>query len=197
MPFNPDKPIYTHFQMLKDYIEDELPNVEVYDIVNSYPTADEFTSRMPLEKTIIHFDIANNEESLLGFGDNVVQSFHNDPDFELIEWQAQELQLTWDVGVWASARSGGVSARFMALDDLRVLFSGAYAVERGRLRDFEIMSYGGARFLVDTINDVEVYRVADIELVTRVFGRMIIPTQIFVADVIIESHTEIDGVEIP
>ena len=91
--------------------------------------------------------------------------------------EAQIHILNVDVGVWATDRSGGTTSRLRAKQILQNALGGAMAITK--MREFsyggegriEFLSYTGGRFVVDKINDMQVFRIAESTLTARVFSR--------------------------
>jgi hypothetical protein len=205
--FNPDLWAETMWRSLKTYI-DGLIDPAIYDVVLGYPAADELSRLMPLPKTLIHFDIEEIRESPLGMGDNYVNYLRDDtppPPItgQTIEyWEAHQHVVDFDIGIWASAESGGVTSRLEARTVLSRLFSGkhAYVACMSITDGVHIKQFSGGRDLNDTIDDVPLWRMVDVTLTVLVFSRFKIqPAVPYIADlddVIQEPLVEIGGVTI-
>jgi hypothetical protein len=168
---------------LNEYVVDGLglgSTDDPYEVVMHYPDVMNMAkSKIPLPKTVIHFDIDDNESRFFGLGDNIIDAQidiveDSDPIEEtMIEYEAQCFVLELDVGIWASAESGGPTARMEAREDLDTLFSGptAYVACHEATEGVEIQSFTGGRNLIDSINDVPIFRTVDLKLRVRVYAR--------------------------
>jgi hypothetical protein len=173
---------------------------EIYDLVMEFPSTEKILMMMPLARTLIHFEIDDVDDRILGFGEGHHRLNYDEFMQHIQPQEGGEHRIDLDVGVWTSNRAGGVTARLRAYQTLRNLFHGGIAIEK--LRDatndageggVEIMSFTGGRFLTDTVNDIEVFRVIDCTLKVRVFSRTpiepIVPT---IEDVLIIPELIID-----
>lgn len=203
--FNPDKWLTSTWRSLKTYI-DGIVNSGIYEVVLGFPSPAELDRLVPLDKTIIHFEIEDMPERPLGFGDNYMDFVRDEsppPDGQTIEyWQAHECTVDFDIGIWASAESGGVSARLEARELLSRLFSGkqAYRDCMATTDGIHIQRFTGGRNLIDAHGDIPVWRMVDILLTVKVFSRVkILPPVPYVGDidsVFQDPELEIGGVPI-
>jgi hypothetical protein len=162
---------------------------QIYEIVMGFPETDEILKMVPLPKIVIHFEVDDIDNRVLGFGEGH-HRLNYDPFFGSIQPQEAGVhEVNLDVGIWASNRSGGVTGRLRAYQTLRNLFHGPLAyeslkdatenfVDGGSEGHIEIISFQGGRFLQDTINDLEVFRMIECTLTVRVFSRT--PVEIFI-----------------
>lgn len=179
--YNPEKYIETAVRGIKDYVTANL-NTRIYEVVMEFPGASLDASKMPLRKTIIHFEIDDSVDSPLGFSpDPLVWNYVVD-DGVYPQWAAMH-RLNFDVGVWASDDTGGTTARMRAKQELQRLFG--YQSSITALREatdggdgcVEITRFSGGNFAVDQVGDVRMYRVVNAELEVRVFSRTPLPTE--------------------
>ena len=170
--FNPDNWLPTLFRSLKTYVETEV-TTDVYDIEFSYPDIDEMAKIMPFPKTIVAFDIDDIREYKLGLGDNLVGAMINEGSGTTVEQEALCFDVNFNISVWATAQTGGVTARLDVMQLLSNLFAGAGAIERCRTvtDGIEIRQFGGGTFIIDKISDQTVFRVNDVTLVVRAYAR--------------------------
>jgi hypothetical protein len=187
--FNPDLYLTTMWRSLKGYIDTALTD-SLYEVILGFPSPTDLDRLVPLEKTIIHFEIEDMPERPLGFGDNYVDYYRDEtapPDGQTIEyWQAHEHMIDFDVGIWASAESGGVTARLEARQLLSQLFSGkkAYRDCMETTDGVHIQRFTGGRNLIDSHGDIPVWRMVDILLTVKVFSRVkITPPVPYVGDI--------------
>jgi hypothetical protein len=186
--YNPEEFLESTTRAIEEYASDSFNNIvrdvqgnpaglEVYEIMMEFPgpALDERT--MPFTKTLIHFEIDGIDSQLLGMGDNVFADNYNEEDQTVNPQDALLHVINFDVGVWASARSGGTTSRLRAWQTLRDIFGSPIAQDTFRtITDggdgcVEILQYQGGRFVRDTVNDVPVYRTVDGQLEVRVFSR--------------------------
>lgn len=188
MTYNPEAWLESTVRELKDYVSQGVNSavldnnsnpsgLEIYDVVMEFPGPALDNGDIPLKKTVIHFEIDDVMSQHVGMGDNIFADNYDVATQSVNPQIARRHQVNFDVGVWASALSGGLTARLRArqiLDDLLGAANGQIA-----FRDFatgddgyvEILNYTGGRFILDTINDVPVYRMIDGQLEVRVFSR--------------------------
>lgn len=178
--YNPDEWLVSLHRSLEDYLRTGL-NTDLYEIRFDWPASNELPQDAELKKTTIHFIIEEIQNHRLGFGDNVVaevitdHGVITDPTYyqttELHEASRHEIQ--YDVGVWASDQSGGVTARLRAVQTLSSLLFGESARQSclSATGGVEIMQFNGGRFITDTLSDVRVFRVTDGALRVKVFSR--------------------------
>ena len=176
MSYDPEHWLESATRELKSYVEANI-NTGIYSVVMEFPGSIVDADKLPMKKTIIHFEIDNIESSPVGFGDNVFNDNY-DPATELVTPQAaEEHMINFDVGIWASDKSGGATSRLRARQLLRSLFgiegiAKMRAATDGGDGGLEIISYSGGEFAIDTsANDVRLYRMINSMLVIRVYSR--------------------------
>jgi hypothetical protein len=142
-----------------------------------FPTPESIEQRVPLPRTVIHFEIDEIFNRILGLGKNFGRNNYNSTTKT---WNPQEAgwhRINFDVGIWTSDVAGGTTARMRAYQILSLLFLGTIAQQKldeaadagdGRI---EITNFTGGRFITETINDVVTYRTIDGNLEVRVFSR--------------------------
>lgn len=166
----------TLVRTLKAYVVDRVP-ANVYDVVMEFPGAQVDAMKVPLDKTLFHFEIDAIDEQPLGLGDTpTLWNYDQATDNVTPQW-ARIHVVNFDIGVWASDRSGGTTSRMRARQWLTRLFQIPEGAER--LRNFsdngdgvlEVLSFSGGRFVPDSVNDVRLWRLVDCTLVIRVFSR--------------------------
>ena len=188
MIYDPENWLETMTRCIKEYAETEFHQSvrdddgnfignQIYEIIMEFPETEDILKLLPMSKSIIHFEIDDLQDEILGFG----EGFHRlnyDSFLQVLEPQeAMTHLIDLDVGIWTSPRSGGTTARLRAYQIVKNLFGGALAIERLRTvtdggdGGVEITDFTGGRFLQDRINDVPVFRVIDCTLKVRVFSR--------------------------
>ena len=78
--YDPEKWLESFVRVLKEYLEEEFNRsvytdtefvgLEAYEIVPEFPGAHYDLRKMPLDKTVVHFEIDDIESGLVGMGDN-------------------------------------------------------------------------------------------------------------------------------
>lgn len=195
MKVDPENWLLTTFRSLKWYLEQNL-DTDIYQIVGSFAEADDLAQKLPLEKTIIHFEIDDNALEPLGFGTGLVDTVDHG-DGTATEITAEFHVMNFDVGVWASGFDGGVTARMLAWQRLIDLLSGHASIVAVReATDIEIRHFHGGRFEVERVNDQKVFRVIDSELQVRVAGRKQITSLPLVDDIEQDPNLRISGITI-
>jgi hypothetical protein len=183
----PEDWLESSVRVLKEYLEDEFDKsvydndtfrgLAVYEIIPEFPGPSIDIRKMPMHKTIIHFEIDDIRSSLIGMGDNVFAWTVDETTGIGTAREAQQHLLNIDVGIWASDASGGVTSRLRAKQILQNALGGARGITN--LRAFsdggdgklEIMSFSGGHFIPDRINDMAVYLMVNCTLIIRVFSR--------------------------
>lgn len=186
--YNPEEWLESMTRALKEYTVDGFNNSVlddalapagnlIYDVVMEFPSTDYILREVPDPKTIISFEIDDISNFMLGFGENVAKRVYNDIDFEVVEQEGRRQEIDFDVGIWASDKAGGLTARLRAYQTLVNLFSGSMAITNLREATnagdgaLEIIKFDGGRFAVEAINDVRIFRLIGCSLVIRVFSR--------------------------
>jgi len=199
---NPEQWLETTVRGLKEYAEEGFKESvldgsgfpagdEIYEIIMEFPSTESLLKMLPLPKVVIHFEIDDIDDRILGFGDGH-HRVNYDSVLEVLKPQeAGEHRINLDVGIWCSARSGGLTARLRAYQTLKNLFYGALAIEKLRSATtqyiggqseggLEILEFTGGRFFQETINDIQIFRMINCQLVIRCFSRtpigLVIPT---------------------
>lgn len=186
--FDPNQWLISMKRALEDYVKtgvdasatDDGGNpsgLEIFDVRFDWPDSNDVPEDVEFNKTIIHFAITDIKNMRLGFGDNIIEEEIVDrvdpaPSSVTVS-EASEHRVEFDIGVWASDESGGVTSRLQMYQTLTDLFQGEMARQTCReiTEGVEIMSFNGGRFITDTISDVRVFRVTDVALLVRVFSR--------------------------
>ncbi len=192
--FTPDAWLTGLWRSLKTYIEDQI-DTDIFKIVEGYPAADELVQQVPLEKTIIHLDIGDIRQIKFGLGDNFVDREYQEPDGTVIEWEAIPYEVDIDIGIWACVESGGVTARMQAYEQLSKAFAGPSAHEAclTATDGVEVLSISGGRNVIDTISDIQFFRMVDITLRVRVFARLKVAPTTYIHEIDQFEGIEIDG----
>jgi hypothetical protein len=186
--YNPEKFLESTVRCLKAYLEHEFHvavddgenfvGEDVYEVVAEFPATDLELRKMPMQKTIIHFEIDDITSAMVGLGDNIFTSTYDEATNTLVGRTGEVHTINLDVGIWASDASGGTTARLRAKQILQNCLGGALGIIK--LRNFtdggdgmlELLSFSGGRFVLDKINDMTVYRMAECTLIIRVFSRV-------------------------
>jgi hypothetical protein len=194
--YDPEEWLLTLTRGIKDYATNGFHNSvldnnndpvgdTIYDVVMEFPSTDEILERVPLAKTLIHFEIDQIQDMELGFSgreQTIVKSNYDALLKQVIQQEGVEHRVNFDVGIWTSDRSGGKTQRLRAYQNLIRLFQGKLAFDD--LRDatlrtdagqfdgcLEILNFTGGRFLTESVNDVLLHRMIDCSLVIRCFSR--------------------------
>jgi hypothetical protein len=172
MAFNPDKWATSMWTELRSYLNTFIPD-DIYELQLGYPDVLELTKTFPLLKTLIHFDILDVEEMKFGLGENSVNDFYDESGQTIQQWEAHNTIVHFDVGIWASAGTGGINARLNAMERLTINLTGPRAREEMMLATdgLELLSFTGGRFILDQIADHTVWRTVDTEMRLRVLWR--------------------------
>lgn len=173
------------------YFTDGVQNIglDAFDVVFDYPISSANAIEIDLSKTVIHLDIDDIENIKLGFGPDVVDWQYTpgsagNPD-TIVEREARCHRVNFNVGVWASDLSGGSTSRLVIYEVLSNIFDGEMARAKCMevTQGVEIRAFQSGQFVVDTINDVRIFRIIESELIVRVYSRkdgsaLIVPDEI-------------------
>lgn len=192
---DPDRWLESLTHSLETYVRNGF--TEIYDVQFSYPPANQRASLPKMEKTLIHFEIDVIDNPLMGFGNSIVDALYDDANVTITEIGAECHIVNFDVGIWASSKSGGVTARHRAYQHLSNLFAGPGGYNKAQQEaDIEIMRFTGGSSVVEEIGEIPVFRVIGIELVTRVYGRRVMPVLPYVETTVQEPGLDISDVVI-
>lgn len=186
--YDPESWLESAVRVLKEYLEQEFHQSlsnggefvgeDAYEIVAEFPGSDLDTRRMPMHRTVVHFEVDDIQSGVVGIGDNIFISTYDETAQEVTGRTGEVHVLNIDVGIWASDASGGATARLRAKQILQNSLGGARGITR--LRNFsdggdgalEITGFSGGRFIMDRINDMQVFRMIESTLMIRVFSRV-------------------------
>jgi hypothetical protein len=186
--YDPEQFLESTVRVLKAYLEQEFHRSvndggqyvgeNAYEVVSEFPGSMLDTRKMPLDRTIIHFEIDDIQSDLVGMGPNIFSQTYDETTGEVTGRTGEVHVLNMDIGVWATDRSGGTTSRLRAKQILQNCLGGTRGIVK--LRDFsdggdgmlENLGFSGGRFVLDRINDVQVFRLIEATLVLRVFSRV-------------------------
>lgn len=178
--YDPDNWLDSMLHAIEDYVSSYF-NGDVYQVEMSFPDTSNITKETPLDKILIHFEIDDEDSTPMGFGSPGVPVYDEDAGTEVIQG-AQPHIVNFDVGVWASAEMGGETLRARTMQKLKDLFTQPQL--RQQFKDatggVKIVSFQGGRNLLDRINDILVWRAADMTLRVRVVSRYTPDTPVLV-----------------
>lgn len=149
----------------------------IYQVVMEFPTPEIMRDRVPLPRTIIHFEIDILDNRFVGIGSQIYAQNYDPLTQTVTPQEAGWHQINFDVGIWTSDKAGGTTARMRAYQILNNLFHGSLgqkafdASADGGDGRVEILRWDGGRFITEAINDVPTYRSIDGVLEVRVFSR--------------------------
>jgi len=205
--YNPEFWLETSTRALEEYIQrgfDEMiaPSLgdHFFEVMLGYPEAGLINRLMPFRRTLVHIEIDDIDNRLLGFGDNIGRDNY-DANTGLLQLQeAGEHRIDFDIGVWTDDAAGGTTARLRAYQMLNILLQGAMATRS--LFDastngdggVEIIEFQGGRFIVERVNDLPVYRIVACTLTVRVFSRsplVISPQEPAIQEILIRQNLTI------
>lgn len=190
--FIPEKWLETATRGIKDYVEANI-NTRIYDVRMEFPGADLDANKMPLRKSIIHFEIDDMIDAPIGLGDRPMVDNYNEVDETVNPQWAAMHRINFDVGIWSSDDSGGTTARMRGKQELQRLFGFPSSIDALRAATdggdgvVEILRYSGGTFTVDRINDVRVFRMVNGELEVRVFSRTPLQEPVQAIEEIVQS----------
>ena len=209
--YNPEDWLQSATRSLKRYAEDAFHRsvrdgngnpcgLDVYEIRMVWPGTEIDNAKVPLEKTIIHFELDNLMNEVIGFGDDVYAQEYDPVNRSVIQQAAHRHFLSFDVGIWSSDRAGGLTMRLRAYEILNNIFLGALAQQSVKTFTsqgdgyLELMEFTGGRFITERVNDVNLYRTVDAGLMIRVFSRT--PRDMFPAAPAIEEIDQVPHLSI-
>lgn len=177
MTYDPENWLTSVTRTLKAYVEDTISAPNVYDVVMEFPGAQIDADLMPLGKTVIHFEIDSIDERPVGLGDTPMATNYDETTESVQPQWAHVHVINFDVGIWASAKSGGTTSRLRARQWLTRLFSIPEGAERlqnysdGGDGVLEVLSFTGGGFIQESAGDVTLYRMVNGTLEIRVYSR--------------------------
>lgn len=201
--YDPENWLVSLTRSLEEYVRTTLNDPDT-DVEMDFPNTREWPKTNPLEKALIHFEQDTTSNPTYGFGvpgDDVYDN-PNAPTTILHREAALHL-VNFDVGVWVSAQSGGVTKRMalvQALIDMFQTATGKTALYQAT-DGITVVSFEGGRNELDRINDVPVWRALDMTLVVRVVSRHV-PAQPDLVTATIDQNQELtirvdDGTDKP
>jgi len=216
--YDPEAWLETTVRCLKEYLEQEfLESIsdganyvgdQAYEIVAEFPGTALDIGKIPLHRTVIHFEIDDIQSRIVGFGDNVFATTYDSGTSQNTDRTGEVHRLTLDVGIWAFDASGGTTSRLRAKQILQSALGGARGIIR--MREFsdggdstiDVLGFSGGHFILDKINDMTVYRMVECNLELRVFSRDPLKPDMHgpaIEEIIQDPHLKIDdnGVLIP
>lgn len=192
---DPDRWLESLVRALKNYIDSNLS--DVYEVVTEFPAGDALARLPKTERTVIHFEIDDVDDVVFGMGDNFVDDIYDESNVLVTGIEALCKRVRFDVGIWASHQSGGVTARLRAYQHLSRLLNGSQAYKRALQHDFEILEFTGGTFVREEVGEIPVFRVVAATLVLRVYPRAFADPVTFVEEVEQDQNLEIlEGVPI-
>ena len=173
--YNPELWLESSIRSLEEYLQRGFDQA-IYEIYLGFPAAGEINRRMPFRRTLVHLEIDDIDDRILGFGEVTTDNYN--PDTGTVRPQdANEHRIDLDIGAWADDASGGTTARLRAYQILTTLLHGPLATrslfdatENGD-GGLEIIEFNGGRFLVERVDDLPVYRIVNCTLTIRIFSR--------------------------
>lgn len=186
--FNPEQHMTSTVRALKEYTFNGFNNAvlndlaqpsgdEVYDVIMEFPPTEMILRRFPEARVIIHFEIDDIRDYVLGLGENTAKSVYDSILHEVHEQEGRRHEIDFDVGIVASDESGGVTARLVAYEILCNLFAGSQAITKLREATdngdgaLELLRFSGGHFVSEDMNDIRVARMINCILTIRVFSR--------------------------
>lgn len=210
--YSPDSWLVSLVSSFQDYINDGLNNyilndlgapagLEIFETVMEFPASEAIPQGVELGKTVIHFDIDDLDNKALGFGPNYVNYEVTDGTLTepgtLVQQEASVHLVNWDVGIWASDQSGGITNRLLAYQALDALLRGEIARKKcmEQTEGVELVHFQNGRFVTENLNDVRLFRMVGAELVTRVYSRKLSDPEILVdGDVVQDPDLTISSI---
>lgn len=182
MAYDPTEWLTSATRSLNDYLESRISEVadgnglDAYEIIMEYPAAAELPRSSEFTKTLIHFGIDDIVNTNIGIGENIFDTVITDGTQDvagtIVGHQGMRHEINFDVGIWASDFSGGLTSRLRAYEYLTRFLQGEIARQKclAFTDGVEIVYYRSGRFVTETINDTRVFRVVGAELEVRVFS---------------------------
>jgi hypothetical protein len=211
--YTPDAWLLSLQRALADYTLDEINNfvlgpgnapvgLAAYDVVFDWPESDDIAKTVEFPKSVIHFVIDDISNRKLGLGADQVAATEEigtggDPD--TITWEeGQHHVVNFDVGFWASDKSGGSTARLVVYQMLQRIFGSQSGRDKLQTEKpgISVIRFNGGRMITDRINDVRVFRIIDVELVVQVFSRVFLDPAVIVEETVQQPSLQIDNAPI-
>lgn len=183
--YDPNEWLVSLTRALEDYVKAAF-DADYFDVQMSFPDTTKFSKKTPFAKTLIHIERDEHDSPLMGFGNPGKEVY----DQAAGTWKVQEATqhlVNYDVGIWASAESGGETNRMQAVQVLTNLFNGNGADRRlaAATNGIHVISFTGGSDVLDRVNDLPIWRAVGMTLIVRVFSRREPPAS--------EIETAVDG----
>ena len=185
--YDPEQWLETTVRCMKEYLEQEFSESvsdgsmyvgdQVYEIVAEFPGPALDMGKIPLHRTVIHFEIDDIISRIIGFGDGVLDSTYDNTTGQVTGRTGEVHRIFMDVGIWAFDASGGTTSRLRAKQILQSALGGARGIKRVRSfsdggdSTIDVIGFSGGHFILDKVNDMTCYRMVDCNLELRVFSR--------------------------
>jgi hypothetical protein len=190
---DPDNWLPTFFRALKAYVETKF-DLDAYEIRFGFPND---VDKLPLAKTIVHFEIDDIVYVHIGMGDQQYGGVYDETAVTITPWEAQCYEVMVDMGVWATANTGGSTARLVGTQTLFDALAGPANYKYIRTNvGIEVLGFSGGSFVMEEVSDIEIWRVVDIAMRLRIYARNILAAQTYIESFIQDQNLDIDGVTI-
>lgn len=176
--YDPDHYLVSTLRSIESWTRDRLEAMPemggVFDLEMSYPDTTRLAKDVPLRKLLVHFELDDDPDIVLGFGQPGIDLFDEDAEEAMIQ-EATLHRLNFDIGIWASAEAGGATKRMEARQALMRLFGSVYGRQEFNLatEGLQVVSFEGGSDVLDRVGDLPMWRTTRAELVVEVFGRII------------------------
>lgn len=173
--YDPTDYVSSVSRVIRAYVKDQLlgnPVIDdVVDVEMSFPDTRSWTKASPLPRALVHFELDDDPPMVLGFG--VPQTQDDQDDDTAIISEPGYHRLNFDVGIWTSPQSGGTTMRAKLRSALYAIFgpAGARRAFNTATQGLVVGSYGGGGDVLDRVNDLPIYRTAQIELIVVAFSK--------------------------
>lgn len=175
--YDPDNYLTSSTRQLGAWTADQFNDMPelagVFTLEMSFPDTTRLTRETPLPLLLVHFELDDDPDLVLGFGQPGEEVYDEDAGTSLLS-EATLHRLNFDVGLWASAEAGGATKRMEARQALKRLFgsvTGRTAFNEAT-EGLQVVSFEGGHDILDRVNDLPIWRTVGATLVIEVFGRI-------------------------
>src|SRR4030095_16820681 len=97
--YDPEHYLEAATRSIKQYVESNV-NTRIYQVVMEFPAAAFESMKMPMRKTILHFELDAQDDNFVGFGDRPMGENYDEASQSVTPQWAGVHNLNFDVGIW-------------------------------------------------------------------------------------------------
>lgn len=179
--YDADQWLVSTMRVIAAYVQDQLQAAlgltdDDMSVEMSFPDTTKWTKDTPLSKLLVHFELDDAANPVLGFGTPGVGEYtepEGDNAGTYLFKEAAKHVLNFDVGIWVSSEMGGATKRMQTMQALSDMFatSGGRQAFNAATEGLNITSFEGGQNALDRINDIPIWRTMGMTLMVAAFSR--------------------------